>query len=70
MLKGTIPVAKVDCTQDGALCDSQGVGGYPTVKMYMNKTPVDFTGDRCEVQSVPCSRLRLTRVRAARPSRW
>jgi protein disulfide-isomerase-like protein len=45
-LKGTLAVAKVDCTQDGALCESQGVQGYPTIKLYLNKAPIDFNGER------------------------
>ena len=28
-------IAKVDCTQHGAICQEQGVRGYPTIKLYV-----------------------------------
>lgn len=45
-LKDEVVLAKVDCTVEKSVCDSQGVRGYPTVKFFNNGEPTDFTGQR------------------------
>lgn len=30
----SIPLVKVDCTEEGALCEEYGVEGYPTLKVF------------------------------------
>ncbi|ELT95474.1 hypothetical protein CAPTEDRAFT_151610 [Capitella teleta] len=45
--KSTVVVAKVDCTQEGSLCKSHGVTGYPTIKFFHKETTgVKHTGPR------------------------
>jgi len=41
-----IKIAKVDCVEEGELCQGQGVQGYPTLKVFRNGTPTDYTGPR------------------------
>jgi len=41
-----IKVAKVDCVDQADLCQSNGIQGYPTLKVYRNGTPADYTGPR------------------------
>jgi len=41
-----IKVAKVDCVDQADLCQSNGIQGYPTLKVYRNGTPTDYTGPR------------------------
>jgi len=45
-LKGKVPVAKVDCTLEQALCSEQDVQGYPTIKFFRNGSPMPYNGDR------------------------
>jgi len=46
-LKGEIRVGKVDCTAEQSICSSYGVGGYPTIKLFVpGKDPVPFEGSR------------------------
>jgi protein disulfide-isomerase A1 len=46
-LKGkNIKLAKVDCVDQADLCQSNGIQGYPTLKVYRNGTPTDYTGPR------------------------
>ncbi|KXN89629.1 Protein disulfide-isomerase [Leucoagaricus sp. SymC.cos] len=46
-LKGkSIKLAKVDCVEEGELCQSKGVQGYPTLKVYRNGESADYTGPR------------------------
>ncbi|KAJ7179096.1 thioredoxin-like protein [Mycena filopes] len=46
-LKGkNIKLAKVDCVDQADLCQMKGIQGYPTLKVYRNGTPVDYTGPR------------------------
>ncbi|KAF9268027.1 disulfide isomerase [Marasmius fiardii PR-910] len=46
-LKGKgIPLAKVDCVDQPDLCQANGVQGYPTIKVFRNGTPTDYTGPR------------------------
>ncbi|KAJ7700139.1 disulfide isomerase [Mycena rosella] len=41
-----IKLAKVDCVDQADLCQSNGIQGYPTLKVYRNGTPADYTGPR------------------------
>ncbi|KAF8195847.1 protein disulfide isomerase [Mycena galopus ATCC 62051] len=41
-----IKIAKVDCVDQADLCQSNGIQGYPTLKVYRNGTPTDYTGPR------------------------
>ncbi|KAI5124827.1 hypothetical protein M0805_005457 [Coniferiporia weirii] len=41
-----IKLAKVDCVDQAELCQQHGVGGYPTLKVFRNGTPSDYTGPR------------------------
>lgn len=41
-----IKLAKVDCTAETELCSSHGVNGYPTLKVFRNGTPTDYSGTR------------------------
>ncbi|KAJ7781196.1 thioredoxin-like protein [Mycena metata] len=46
-LKGkNIKLAKVDCVDQADLCQMKGIQGYPTLKVYRNGTPTDYTGPR------------------------
>ncbi|EJD53585.1 protein disulfide isomerase [Auricularia subglabra TFB-10046 SS5] len=42
----SIKVAKVDCVDQADLCQSHGVQGYPTLEVFRNGTPTDYTGPR------------------------
>ncbi|CAK5275629.1 unnamed protein product [Mycena citricolor] len=41
-----IKLAKVDCVDQADLCQSNGIQGYPTLKVYKNGTPSEYTGPR------------------------
>lgn len=41
-----IKLAKVDCVDQADLCQANGVQGYPTLKVFKNGTPEDYTGPR------------------------
>lgn len=41
-----IKLAKVDATEESELAEKHGVRGYPTLKFYRNKSPIDYTGGR------------------------
>ncbi|KAJ8086679.1 protein disulfide-isomerase precursor [Marasmius tenuissimus] len=41
-----IKLAKVDCVDQPDLCQANGVQGYPTLKVFRNGTPTDYTGPR------------------------
>ncbi|KAH7105518.1 protein disulfide isomerase [Auriculariales sp. MPI-PUGE-AT-0066] len=41
-----IKLAKVDCVDQADLCQSHGVQGYPTLKVFRNGTPTDYNGPR------------------------
>ncbi|KAJ7507859.1 protein disulfide isomerase [Mycena galericulata] len=41
-----IKLAKVDCVDQADLCQTNGIQGYPTLKVYRNGTPTDYTGPR------------------------
>jgi len=42
----SIKLAKVDCVDHAELCQQHGVQGYPTLKVFRNGTPVDYSGPR------------------------
>jgi len=41
-----IKLAKVDCVDEADLCQENGVQGYPTLKVYKNGTPAEYSGPR------------------------
>ncbi|KAG8789497.1 protein disulfide-isomerase precursor [Serendipita sp. 401] len=41
-----IPIAKVDCVEQSELCQTHGVSGYPTLKVFRNGTPTEYAGPR------------------------
>ena len=41
-----IKLAKVDCTQEEALCSEQGISGFPTLKVFRNGSASPYTGPR------------------------
>lgn len=41
-----IKLAKVDCVDQADLCQSHGVQGYPTLKVFRNGEPTDYSGPR------------------------
>lgn len=45
-LHGVIRVAAVNCDEQKALCQGQGIQGYPTIKAYKNGRWVGYNGDR------------------------
>lgn len=45
-LKGILPIVEVDCTAEQSVCAKYGVQGYPTIKLFKNKKPIDYNGGR------------------------
>ncbi|ORZ22330.1 thioredoxin-like protein [Absidia repens] len=45
-LKGKIPLAKVDCTENEAICQEHGVQGYPTMKVFRKGESTEYRGAR------------------------
>jgi thioredoxin-like negative regulator of GroEL len=45
-LHGVVRVAAVNCDEQKALCQGQGVQGYPTIKAYKQGRWIDYHGDR------------------------
>ncbi|CAE7137270.1 unnamed protein product [Rhizoctonia solani] len=41
-----IKLAKVDCTENADLCQANGVGGYPTLKVFRNGKEKEYGGPR------------------------
>jgi protein disulfide-isomerase A1 len=41
-----IKLAKVDCVEHADLCQTHGVGGYPTLKVFRNGSPSEYNGPR------------------------
>jgi len=41
-----IKLAKVDCVDEADLCQSKGIQGYPTLKVYRNGEATDYNGPR------------------------
>eukprot|EP00353_Schmidingerella_taraikaensis_P010239 CAMPEP_0185581214 /NCGR_PEP_ID=MMETSP0434-20130131/18177_1 /TAXON_ID=626734 ORGANISM="Favella taraikaensis, Strain Fe Narragansett Bay" /NCGR_SAMPLE_ID=MMETSP0434 /ASSEMBLY_ACC=CAM_ASM_000379 /LENGTH=124 /DNA_ID=CAMNT_0028199699 /DNA_START=26 /DNA_END=400 /DNA_ORIENTATION=- len=41
-----VTIAKVDCTTDRDVCSSQGVRGYPTLKLFTNGESTKYAGGR------------------------
>jgi thiol-disulfide isomerase/thioredoxin len=45
-LKGAVGVATVNCAAERAICEGQGVSGYPTIKILSPAGSTDYTGPR------------------------
>ncbi|KAI8075220.1 thioredoxin-like protein [Gongronella butleri] len=45
-LKESIPLAKVDCTENQDLCQEHGVQGYPTLKVFRQGDATEYKGSR------------------------
>jgi protein disulfide-isomerase A1 len=41
-----IPIAKVDCVEEADLCQTQGVQGYPTLKVFRKGESTEYAGAR------------------------
>jgi len=41
-----VKLAKVDCVDQAELCTTNGIAGYPTLKVYRNGTPTEYGGPR------------------------
>ncbi|KIJ70521.1 hypothetical protein HYDPIDRAFT_122452 [Hydnomerulius pinastri MD-312] len=44
--ENNIKLAKVDCVDQAELCQAHGVQGYPTLKVFRNGEPTDYSGPR------------------------
>jgi protein disulfide-isomerase A1 len=51
-LDNPIPIAKVDATENGDLAKQFGVKGYPTLKFFLNGSPIDYNGGRTQADIV------------------
>lgn len=47
-VKGTVNVAKVDCTVHKNVCNRYGIMGYPTVYLQQDGQIYEYNGDRSE----------------------
>ncbi|KAJ2999736.1 protein disulfide-isomerase precursor [Globomyces sp. JEL0801] len=56
-LKGKAPLAKVDCTVEKATCEEFQIEGFPTLKIFRNKKPSDYKGQRTSTSIVDFSQL-------------
>ncbi|TPX66860.1 hypothetical protein SpCBS45565_g04242 [Spizellomyces sp. 'palustris'] len=45
-LKSSVPLAKVDCTEQTELCQEHDVRGYPTIKVFREGEPSEYKGQR------------------------
>ncbi|KAJ2705191.1 protein disulfide-isomerase precursor, partial [Coemansia spiralis] len=54
-----ISLAKVDCTEEQALCEEMEVPGFPTLKIFRSGTPTDYNGPRKEEGIVSYLRKQL-----------
>lgn len=45
-LKETVPLAKVDCTENQDLCQKYDVRGYPTLKVFRKGETSEYKGSR------------------------
>ena len=43
---GYVPLAKVDATVESSVAEKYDVQGYPTLKFFVNGSPLDFEGGR------------------------
>ncbi|KAF9222009.1 protein disulfide isomerase [Gyrodon lividus] len=44
--ENSIKLAKVDCVDQAELCQAHGIQGYPTLKVFRNGEPNDYSGPR------------------------
>ncbi|KAJ2803239.1 protein disulfide-isomerase precursor [Coemansia helicoidea] len=54
-----IGLAKVDCTEEQALCEEMEVPGFPTLKIFRNGAPAAYNGTRKEAGIVSYMRKQL-----------
>lgn len=47
-----IPLAKVDATAETSIAEKYGVQGYPTLKFFINGSPIDYEGGRTSADIV------------------
>ncbi|KAI8826628.1 uncharacterized protein EV422DRAFT_510902 [Fimicolochytrium jonesii] len=45
-LKASLPLAKVDCTEQTELCEKHDIKGYPTLKVFREGVPSEYKGQR------------------------
>lgn len=46
LVSENIKLAKVDCTQEEALCGEQGISGFPTLKVFRHGSATPYAGSR------------------------
>lgn len=51
-LETPIPIAKVDATENTNIAKEYGIQGYPTLKFFMNGSPIDYTGGMSQTNIV------------------
>lgn len=51
-LENPIPIAKLDATENAESAKAHGVKGYPTLKFFINGSPIDYNGGRTKADIV------------------